>query len=208
MEKNVFIFDFDGVIADSFWQVVQILNSLADQYHYKKKPLELAEELKEYSTREFYMDQFGIHPIKLLFIARQAKKRLHEQIGTIKPVIGMPEVLKEMRFQCQSMGIITSNSVENVKAFLTNHQIDIFDFVISGNIFLKFRDIRQCVKKYHFDPEHVYYIGDETRDIDAARRSRTKAVSVSWGYATHRLLETYQPDFLFDSPKELLALLK
>jgi phosphoglycolate phosphatase len=46
-------------------------------------------------------------------------------------------------------------------------------------------------------------IGDEARDIDAARKAGLAAGAVSWGYATIDLLRAQQPDYLFASMDDI-----
>ncbi|MFZ1324135.1 MAG: HAD hydrolase-like protein, partial [Candidatus Saccharimonadales bacterium] len=50
------------------------------------------------------------------------------------------------------------------------------------------------------------YIGDETRDIQAARMAFIRAVSVTWGFNTRRILEKQRPAYLIDTPEELLSI--
>jgi phosphoglycolate phosphatase len=47
-------------------------------------------------------------------------------------------------------------------------------------------------------------IGDETRDIDAAREVGMRAGSVLWGYASEEVLTAHRPDTTFRTPGEIL----
>jgi phosphoglycolate phosphatase-like HAD superfamily hydrolase len=47
-------------------------------------------------------------------------------------------------------------------------------------------------------------VGDETRDIEAAKKSHIKVIAVSWGFNSRQVLEKYSPDFLIDYPGELI----
>ena len=50
---------------------------------------------------------------------------------------------------------------------------------------------------------HVFYVCDEVRDIEAARKSGIKSIAVTWGYNTKGALIKENPDFLVNSPDEL-----
>jgi phosphoglycolate phosphatase len=50
----------------------------------------------------------------------------------------------------------------------------------------------------------VVYIGDEYRDILACKKSKIKIISVTWGFDSRDLLVSGNPDFIVDSPVELL----
>ncbi|HLB58081.1 MAG TPA: HAD hydrolase-like protein, partial [Gammaproteobacteria bacterium] len=54
----------------------------------------------------------------------------------------------------------------------------------------------------------TFYIGDETRDIQAAKKNHIYSIAVTWGFNNKKVLAAEKPDFLIDNPKELLAVLK
>jgi len=53
-------------------------------------------------------------------------------------------------------------------------------------------------------PHEVLAIGDETRDVDAAREVGMRAGSVLWGYAAEELLSAMQPDVMFRTPQDII----
>jgi phosphoglycolate phosphatase len=118
----------------------------------------------------------------------------------------MPEVLRALHARGFRLGIVTSNSEENVGVFLKNHDLEIFDFVRSSSRLLgKAREIRQAMKKDRFGAEEVLFIGDETRDIEACRRARIRCAAVTWGYNLRDSLIAQEPHCVFDRPDELLS---
>ncbi|PSB03825.1 HAD family hydrolase, partial [Merismopedia glauca] len=58
------------------------------------------------------------------------------------------------------------------------------------------------------NPAKVIYVGDETRDIEAARKSKIKAIAVCWGFNFREILAKYKPDFLIDRPSQLLEVVQ
>jgi len=62
------------------------------------------------------------------------------------------------------------------------------------------------MKRHSLARKHSVYVGDETRDIQAARLAFIKVVSVSWGFNTREILAKQKPNFLIDSPKDLLGI--
>ena len=61
--------------------------------------------------------------------------------------------------------------------------------------------------KTQYKDSLFYYIGDETRDITAAKKSQWMSVAVTWGYHSKSALSLFQPDYMIDHPQELLTLL-
>ena len=107
------------------------------------------------------------------------------------------------------MGILTSTSEENVRKFLKKNKLELFDFIYSGSsIFGKHKVMKSLLKKQKLKRKEVIYVGDETRDIEAAKKAKVKIISVTWGFNTKQILKKQKPDFLIDKPKELMKILK
>ena len=84
-----------------------------------------------------------------------------------------------------------------------------FDFIYSGvTIFGKTTIINNVLRQKHFQPESVIYVGDETRDIESAKKANIKVIAVSWGFNSPEALSKQNPDFLIHHPHELLAVMK
>jgi len=85
--------------------------------------------------------------------------------------------------------------------------MDYFDFIYSdGSLFGKGKILKRVLKKYEFFKRNVVYVGDEVRDIDAAREAGIKIVSVSWGFNSKEVLGSNKPNYIVDTPAELLGL--
>jgi phosphoglycolate phosphatase len=53
--------------------------------------------------------------------------------------------------------------------------------------------------------EQAIYIGDEVRDIDAARRAGMAVGAVTWGYNDASVLRRHGPDLLFERVEDISA---
>lgn len=202
---KVIIFDFDGTIADSFNAVLAITNRLAAEFGYIPVPPEDVKRLRNLSSREIVREA-NVSVFKLPFLLRRLRKELNREIQFLQPIPGIKEALLLLKQQGHQLGIVTSNSQENVQAFLAAQGLaEVFDFVSSGlTLFGKGKIIQRVLRQYHLDPAMVLYVGDETRDIEAARRIRIRVISVSWGFNSAAALAALTPDFLIDHPKELV----
>ena len=65
--------------------------------------------------------------------------------------------------------------------------------------------LKRIIKKYKIDKSQTYYIGDETRDIDAAKKNGVKSIAVTWGYNSEQVLLKYKPSFIAQKPEDILA---
>ena len=104
------------------------------------------------------------------------------------------------------LGIVSSNSEENIRIVLRRYKIEnLFEFVYSSSsIFGKHLVLKRMCKKYKINPNSIIYIGDEDRDIIAAKKAKIKIIAVTWGFNSEKLLKEEKPDYLVNAPKEIL----
>jgi phosphoglycolate phosphatase len=203
---KVIIFDFDGTIADSFETFLQITNRLSREFGYKPASPEEVQRLQNLNSREI-LRQSQIPLYKLPFIIRRLKQEMSRSIGMLSPIPGIPETLMVLKSQGYVLGIVTSNTQSNVAEFLDNHKMQgLFDFLHSSvTLFGKGRIIERIIRQQGFDPNAVIYVGDETRDIEAARNIHIKVIAVGWGFNSAQALSEEQPDCLVREPGELIG---
>jgi len=206
--KSTLVFDFDGTIADTLHHLVDISNTLSEEFNFKFIAPDDLEILQDKTTREV-IQHLGVPMMKIPVIVAKAKKLLHEQMNRIQPIEGLKDILwelKEARFQ---LGILSSTSSENVKKFLTRHGLTMFDFIeTTSKIWTKNTSLNRLIKHHQLDTNKTVYIGDETRDIEAAKRSGIKIAAVTWGYNSGKTLQSYDPDYLLNAPTDLIRIFK
>ncbi len=207
-QKKTIIFDFDGTIADSLPVIVKIINTLALQFGYKTVDVDDLPKLQNKSQKEL-LKMFEISVLKLPKFLLQGKKMLYEQIEEVQVFPHLNEILEKMEKKNYTLGILTSNSIENVEKFLQKHNLDMFDFVHSEkNLFGKHKALKSLLNKYQLNREESVYVGDESRDIEACQKIDLDIISVSWGFNSKDMLEKYNPTHLVDTPAELLQVIE
>jgi phosphoglycolate phosphatase len=205
MTQKAIIFDFDGTIADTVDALVCIANRLAEEFGYVPIAPEDLAMLKNLSSREI-IKYSGIPLFKIPFLVKKVKSELKSKIPELKPIPGVKDVLIVLKSQGNRLGIITSNSQDNVTEFLkANNLEDLFDFIYSGvTIFGKTTIINNVLKQQQLNPQKVIYVGDETRDIEASKKANIKVIAVAWGFNSAEVLARQNPNFLIYQPSELL----
>lgn len=201
------IFDFDGTIADTFNKAIEIAGRLYPEL--AKEVLKNPNLFKEMHLREI-LRQYSVSPLMLARISYNIKRELHKDIAHLPAIPGIIEVLKKIKQSNKyKLSIISSNDKYNISRFLQQNNINFFEHIYSdSSIFGKSVVIKKFIEKYNIPLEHTYYIGDESRDIEAAHKSSIKAVAVTWGFNTEKLLAKEKPEFIVSNPEELLNIIK
>jgi len=209
MTQKVIIFDFDGTIADTVDSLVTIANRLAREFGYIPINSQELALLRNLTAREI-IKYSGVSLFKIPFLVKKVKGELKHNIHELHLINGIKAALVELHDQGYHLGIITSNSQENVHEFLKCHKLDnLFDFIYSGvTIFGKTTIINNVLRQKQFKPEAVIYVGDETRDVESAKKANIKVIAVSWGFNSSEALGKQNPDFLIHDPSELVSVIK
>lgn len=209
MTQKVIIFDFDGTIADTVDALVSIANRLAGEFGYIPITQEELALLRNLSSREI-IKYSGISILKIPFLVKKVKTELKNKIQELKPISGIQEALVALNNEGYRLGILTSNSLENVTAFIKVNDLDnLFEFIYSGvTIFGKTTIINNVLKQKQMKAQEVIYVGDETRDIEASKKANIKVIAVTWGFNSQEVLAKQNPDFLIHQPSQLLEVVK
>lgn len=201
------IFDFDGTLANSGDWFLSIVDDLARRFRFRAAGREDVEMLRGLSTREV-IRYLGIPRWKLPAIARHIHALLAEQIDQIAPFDGIDTLLETLQAGGMRIAIVTSNSEANVRTVLGPASIARIErFECGASLFGKARLFRRVLRRSGLAPHQVIAIGDETRDITAARKAGISAGAVLWGYANRAALSRLEPDVLFETPGDVVQLL-
>jgi phosphoglycolate phosphatase len=160
--------------------------------------------LKQLSAKDL-MAKFKIGPLKLTRLIYTVNKNLSKEAVNLVFFPGMKTVLIKLAKQHQ-LGILTSNNKENVEIFLKKQNCDdLFDFIYAGkNIFGKDKIFSALIKKHKLNKVDILYFGDEVRDIEACQKVGVKVAAVTWGFNAPELLKAKKPNYLLNSPEEIV----
>ena len=201
------IFDFDGTIADSMEAMRQAYNRAANIYGGGYITDDNIAQLRSMHAREV-LQQLSIPYLKLPFVIFSTLSYFKTVIEDVKPFAHVPDLLKQLIKDNYILYVISTNSPENIRLFLKQHDIAVFKDILScgGYIFGKGEVIKKLLKREQIDPRTSIYVGDEVRDIEAAHQAGVTSVAVSWGYNAPERLKEGAPDFLIEHAQEFIPL--
>lgn len=206
MQKKLLVFDFDGTIANTLAIAVEVVNKLGEEFGFPHVSEEEFMELKHKRIGEL-LRLSGLSWIQVPLLVKRARDYFKINMARVDPIHKMPEVLPSLHDRGYMMGILTSNTQEAVRTFINHHELNYFEFIHApDSIFGKSKVLREVLKTYYLKPEEVVMIGDEIRDISAAKKAKVDAVAVTWGFNSIQRLEEVEPAHIIHDPNELLEL--
>lgn len=193
---NVILFDFDGVIVDSFPFCYRIIHTRDDiteeEYRARfegnindapKKPVQATASITPF-------DFFGQYTKELL---------IQQPNQEIVPVI-------QKLAQAQTLIIISSTISPPIASFLELHNLKQYFKEILGNDVekSKVKKIQDVLLRYSLQPSETVLITDTLGDIKEANQCGVKSIAVTWGFHSKERLEKGQPYKIINSPSEII----
>lgn len=198
------LFDFDGTIADTLPAIVKLYNSVHEKYGGRAVAAHEVSALRELGVKEL-LASLNISLLKFPFMLVELQKKIKVELPAVQLFPGLAHVLEQLHSKGFRLGIVTSNTVDNVRHFLDSHNITFFDFVYGEKEYWsKGRKIAKVVAIHVPEGEKVVYVGDEVRDIVAAQEAGLQCISVPWGFNSREKLLTGNPTVLVETPADLL----
>jgi phosphoglycolate phosphatase len=201
-----FIFDFDGTLADSADWVMSTFNDVAKRHGFRNVSDEELQMLRGKPNREI-VKYLGVPAWKLPMIATDMRKRIAADIDKIRPFPGVQALLTGLAGRDAYITVVTSNSEANVRGVLGPETARyVHQFECGASLFGKASKFKHAIKTSGIPLAQTLCVGDETRDIDAAKEIGVACAAVLWGYATPEVLKAHTPDYVCATMDEVLRL--
>lgn len=194
MEKLI-IFDFDGVIIDSFSLAYEInrrtIPTLTEEEYRRRFEGNINATMKAYN---FNTDR-----------EKEYFKEYGECLNLRKLVPGMKEAVSTLSKK-YPMVIVSSTTTEIIQKYLFCHQLEACFANILGNDVdhSKVEKFKIVFEKFDISPEKCLFITDTLGDIKEAAEVLLPTLAVTWGFHTRSTLEKGKTLALINSPEDLL----
>ncbi|MFT3782389.1 MAG: HAD-IA family hydrolase [Nibricoccus sp.] len=198
------IFDFDGTIADSLEETAAVYNKVAAELGVSLLHKSDYATIRQMNPLEV-MKYAGVPLRKMPRLMAAVRAGMLERMEFVRPFDGVPEAIRVLRAQGCRCGILSSNSLENIKRFLQRHDLNAFDLFSCGtSLFGKATRLRRLVKQIGLPVTDIYYVGDEVRDVAAANEVGVRSIAVSWGFSFRDALREVGPTHIADRAEQLI----
>lgn len=205
-KPKLVILDFDGTLADTRPFMLSILDHLAERYNTRRMDVNALEQLRGYTARQI-MKMHRVSMWKLVRMTRESQRLLYQNIASIRLFPGIDNVMRSMAQNNITIAVVTSNQLRNVLAVLGEELAGLVSiFECEAGFFSKAARLRRALRKAGVRPHEALSLGDETRDIEAARKTGIPCAAVTWGYGDVETLRDHHPDYLLTNVEQILDL--
>ncbi|AYG96329.1 HAD family hydrolase [Brevundimonas naejangsanensis] len=190
------IFDFDGTLADSLPWFRSVFSDMADRFGFARLTPDEMEALRGLSAREI-IARMKVPAWRLPRIVSHMRREKLAAAASTPLFAGAAACLADLRAAGVETAIVSSDSDESVRAVLGEAAASIDHFDCGASLFGKAAKFRALLKRTGVAASDALCVGDEIRDIEAARDAGTAAGAVAWGYTLPEALAARAPDHMF-----------
>jgi phosphoglycolate phosphatase-like HAD superfamily hydrolase len=203
--RKYLLFDFDGVIVDSFEACYQAYAEIspnpvsADAYRrfFDGNIFEVKDVAKDQLFEDTESDDMMLHPFNLALIPK---------LMAARPFDGMVEAVRELGKE-YALVVISSSVTSPIEEYLRSHDLfELFDRVYGAEAH-KSKEVKMDMMFEEFGATagECVFITDTLGDMREASKKGVQAIGVSWGFQPVEVLEMGEPAVIVHSPAELVA---
>ena len=203
-EKNLVLFDYDGVIADSLQHNVEICRECGVRLGFHSfPPLDDVRNMDN-MTFEDLGSLMGLTKDETEAFTRCVFERLTSRVDKLSVFPGIQELLKVLS-KTHILAIVTTNTEDSVLNFLEKNGLSDYISSVSGGNRSGSKSDRtvELIKKFGVQKDRVYLIGDTVSDISEAKKAGVKSIAVTWGFQEKERLLSKRPDIVVNTPGEI-----
>src|SRR4029453_12213156 len=154
---------------------------MAEKHGFKRIETSEVDTLRGYNARQI-MEHLGVPAWKLPRIGIDMRRLMAEEIQQICPFAGLGAMLRGLSDRGVALAVVTSNAYDNVRRVLGDEHAALISYYECGaSLFGKRGKLRRVLKQSGVRPGESIFVGDEIRDIEAARAEGIPFGAVAWG---------------------------
>jgi phosphoglycolate phosphatase len=115
MRYRLIVWDFDGTLADTLALALATYNDLAARHGFRR--VDDPSSLRGLSTRAF-LSRHGISLLRLPLLIKEYLAATRNRMAGVRLFDGLPELLCDLKERGYRQGVLSSNSVENIRGCL------------------------------------------------------------------------------------------
>ena len=215
------IFDLDGTLCNSIADLGQACNHALEAF---RLPLHTMEEYRQMVGNGINRLIERALPPDKQSLPENERAALVQQLRTCfvayydahccdltKPYEGIQEVLAACSRQHIQMAVASNKYQAAAERIVRHFFPDRFQWIQGEQPGVPRKPDAECIHRImassQIGPQQTLYVGDSLVDIQTARNTGLPVVACSWGFCPRQTLEEALPDYLIDTPIDLIPLL-
>lgn len=214
MKYNCVVFDLDGTLLDT-------LGDLRDSVNFSLSknglPERTTEEIRAFVGNGIRLliersvpENTSLDSIDKCFIDFKAHYK-DNAANLTKAYDGINDLLCELKNRGVKLSVVSNKADFAVKTLVETYFPDVFNCAVGEKEGVKRKPAPDTVfavmNELNVNKNNVIYIGDSEVDIETAKNADIPCICVTWGFRDKCVLEKLCPEYIVDSPEEILNII-
>jgi phosphoglycolate phosphatase len=182
------LFDLDGTFADTAPDLASAVNRLRAEQGRKPLPLEQLRPFASAGARGLVQAGFGVKPNDAEYPAlREAFLELYSERTCVETRLfpGIRELLEQLGLRNIAWGVVTNKATRFTEKIIAALKLQP-DCVVCGDTTPHLKphpaSLLHAAQQLDLPCKDCFYLGDDLRDMKAARAAGMRPIAVGWGY--------------------------
>lgn len=212
--KNTVIFDLDGTLIDTLWDLTDSVNHILEKNGMKKRSYN---EIRQFVGNGIYRTIELAVPLNTpkeitekCYLEMIDYYRTHSLIKT-KPYDGIQNLVSQLHKGKINTAVVTNKTegaaIDIVRKFFGEN----IDFIVGDNKQTPLKpnpdNVLKVFDHFNISVDNAIYIGDSEVDVLTAKNSKTDMIAVLWGFRDKEILEKNGATVFAKNTDELLSVL-
>lgn len=208
------LFDLDGTLVDTAQDLVAAVNHLRTNAGLQPMPFSRLRDFSGKGARGLIREALQIEKEDSRYPALEKEfLRHYRENSTAHSNLfdGIKELITQLSSRGHTWGIVTNKAYELALPIVTEFFAGLPSpkVLIGGDTAGKRKPapdgLLLAMKNTGFTPQNTIYVGDDIRDIQAAKAACCTAVAANWGYTGgDAAVRTWEADFVAQTPPDVL----
>ena len=211
--KKCVIFDLDGTLLYTLEDLKNSVNFALNKSGFKERSLDEVRQFVgngiENLMRKSVPDNITEEEFKACFENFKGHYKIHSEDNT-KEYNGITELLKTLKCKDFLLAVVSNKADFAVNTLCKKYFPDLLDCAFGEREGIKRKpcpdSVNEVVKILKVKKENCYYVGDSEVDVKTAHNAEIKCIACTWGFRSKNVLENENPEYIIDSPKEILRI--
>lgn len=215
MNKKCVIFDLDGTLLYTLEDLKNSVNFALEKNSFPTRTLNEVREFVgngiESLMRSASPEGISEEAFYKCFCDFKEHYKIHSEDNT-KEYDGITDVLKALKANGFLLAVVSNKADFAVNTLCTKYFPGLLDCAIGERKGVKRKpspdSVNEVLKEFTVSKENCCYVGDSDVDVKTARNAGVRCIACTWGFRSRGVLENENPEYIIDSPKEILEIVK
>ncbi len=215
MKFNSVVFDLDGTLLDTLGDLRDSVNFALEKNNLPKRT---TEEVRSFVGNGIRLliersvpEKIPLETVDKCFSDFKEYYKDHSAILT-KAYDGIIDLMKELKSKGVKIAVVSNKADFAVKTLMEDYFSGLYDCAYGEREGVERKpapdSVFGAISEMGADLENTVYIGDSEVDIETSKNANLPCIAVTWGFRDKEVLESLNPEYIVDSPSDILRIIE